>query len=276
MPRARTSWRPTAGRGARRARHARHASTSGRCTVERLGAQLTPREVNDAVVDAMLQGLPRRHRCCPVHARRSSVRRRPAGLASSSNREVMTWCSSDGHRTALRRRVLRGVGRGKPAPDVIWSKARRAVSTAQAAWRSRPPTDPLNAAGLACAILERALPAGPGRWRSPTRCRGSRRAGLLKAWVAPDCRAPGALGTSPCSNRALLALLATARHQRPCTRPGWLGEEAPFGAAPARQFNAAAAMAPDGMAGRRFASDGGRGACVRPAASATTAIRRGS
>jgi HAD superfamily hydrolase (TIGR01509 family) len=97
--------------------------------VEQLGAQLTPQQVNDAVVDAMLRGY--RERLPLLPGARAAVERLaaqwPLGLASSSNLEVIevvmesggfapyfkTWVSSE------------EVAGGKPAPDVFLEAARR-------------------------------------------------------------------------------------------------------------------------------------------------------
>src|ERR1700754_2224029 len=58
---------------------------------------------------------------------------------------------------------------------------------------------------------------------------------------------------------ALLAVLAAVAFAAPAhAAPGWLDEEAPFGDAPALQFEADAAMAPDGtVVSARFTPDGG-------------------
>lgn len=97
--------------------------------VERLGVQLTPEEVNRAVVDAMLRGYERRLPLLPgakeaverVHARM------PIGLASSSNREVIDVVLDRMGVAPLFTATVSSeeVGRGKPAPDVYLEAARR-------------------------------------------------------------------------------------------------------------------------------------------------------
>ena len=97
--------------------------------VERLGAQLTPRQVNDAVVDAMLRGY--RERLPLLPGARAAVERVaervPIGLASSSNREVIDLVLERMGVAALFAATVSSeeVGRGKPAPDVYLEAARR-------------------------------------------------------------------------------------------------------------------------------------------------------
>jgi HAD superfamily hydrolase (TIGR01509 family) len=97
--------------------------------VERLGVELTPEEVNRAVVDALLGEYERELPLLP--GARAAVERAadrlPLGLASSSNREVIDL--------VLDRMGVAGrfaatvsseeVARGKPAPDVYLEAARR-------------------------------------------------------------------------------------------------------------------------------------------------------
>jgi HAD superfamily hydrolase (TIGR01509 family) len=97
--------------------------------VERLGVQLTPEQVNRAVVAAMLRGYERRLPLLPgakeaverVHARM------PIGLASSSNREVIDVVLDRMGVAALFAATVSSeeVARGKPAPDVYLEAARR-------------------------------------------------------------------------------------------------------------------------------------------------------
>ncbi len=97
--------------------------------VERLGARLTPQQVNDAVVDAMLRGY-REHLPLLPGAREAVDRVAaaiPIGLASSSNREVIDLVLE---LMGVARRFAatvssEEVGRGKPAPDVYLEAARR-------------------------------------------------------------------------------------------------------------------------------------------------------
>jgi HAD superfamily hydrolase (TIGR01509 family) len=97
--------------------------------VERLGVELTPEQVNRAVVDAMLRGYERRLPLLPG-AREAVERvaaRSPIGLASSSNREVIDLVLAKmGVADRFRATVSsEEVGRGKPAPDVYLEAARR-------------------------------------------------------------------------------------------------------------------------------------------------------
>jgi HAD superfamily hydrolase (TIGR01509 family) len=97
--------------------------------VEQLGAQLTPQEVNDAVVDAMLRGY-REHLPLLPGARDAVERaaeRVPIGLASSSNREVIDLVLERMGVASLFAATVSSeeVARGKPAPDVYLEAARR-------------------------------------------------------------------------------------------------------------------------------------------------------
>jgi HAD superfamily hydrolase (TIGR01509 family) len=97
--------------------------------VERLGVELTPEQVNRAVVDAMLRGYERRLPLLPG-AREAVERvaaRGPIGLASSSNREVIDLVLAKmGVADRFRATVSsEEVGHGKPAPDVYLEAARR-------------------------------------------------------------------------------------------------------------------------------------------------------
>jgi HAD superfamily hydrolase (TIGR01509 family) len=97
--------------------------------VERLGAQLTPQQVNDAVVDAMLRGY--RERLPLLPGARAAVERVaakvPIGLASSSNREVIDLVLERMGVAKLFAATVSSeeVARGKPAPDVYLEAARR-------------------------------------------------------------------------------------------------------------------------------------------------------
>jgi HAD superfamily hydrolase (TIGR01509 family) len=97
--------------------------------VERLGAQLTPRQVNDAVVAAMLRDYRERLPLLPGarEAVERVARRVPIGLASSSNREVIDLVLERMGVAALFAATVSSeeVGRGKPAPDVYLEAARR-------------------------------------------------------------------------------------------------------------------------------------------------------
>jgi HAD superfamily hydrolase (TIGR01509 family) len=98
--------------------------------VEALGAQLTPEQVNDAVVAAMLEGYRRELPLLP--GAREAIERLGAhhtlGLASSSNRPVIdlvleTMGVTDRFAATV---SSEEVGRGKPAPDVYLEAMRRA------------------------------------------------------------------------------------------------------------------------------------------------------
>jgi HAD superfamily hydrolase (TIGR01509 family) len=100
-----------------------------RYVVDELGAQLTPKEVNAAVVEAMLAGY---RAALPVlPGAREAVRRLAdefaLGLASSSNREVIDVVLAEmGVAGCFAASVSsEEVGRGKPAPDVYLEAARR-------------------------------------------------------------------------------------------------------------------------------------------------------
>jgi HAD superfamily hydrolase (TIGR01509 family) len=101
--------------------------------VEELGAQLTPEQVNDAVVEAMLRGYERELPLLP--GAREAIERLGAGhtlaLASSSNRPVIDLVLA---RMGVADRFAatvssEEVGRGKPAPDVYLEALRRAGLT---------------------------------------------------------------------------------------------------------------------------------------------------
>jgi HAD superfamily hydrolase (TIGR01509 family) len=97
--------------------------------VERLGAQLTPQQVNDAVVAAMLRGYEEHLPLLPG-ARRADERIHelvPIGLASSSNREVIDVVLDRMGVAPLFAATVSSeeVARGKPAPDVYLEAARR-------------------------------------------------------------------------------------------------------------------------------------------------------
>ena len=97
--------------------------------VEQLGAQLTPEQVNAAVVEAMLEGY-RAHLPLLPGAREAVERlalRHKLGLASSSNRPVIdlvleTMGVADRFAATV---SSEEVGRGKPAPDVYLEVLRR-------------------------------------------------------------------------------------------------------------------------------------------------------
>jgi HAD superfamily hydrolase (TIGR01509 family) len=97
--------------------------------VEQLGVQLTPREANDAVVEAMLRGYERELPLLP--GAREAVERvhRTAalGLASSSNRELIDLVLERMGVAGLFAATVSSeeVARGKPAPDVYLEVARR-------------------------------------------------------------------------------------------------------------------------------------------------------
>jgi len=124
-----------------------------RYVVERLGAQLTPEEVNAAVVEAMLA---RYREALPLlPGAREAVERMagafPLGLASSSNREVIDLVlerMGAGERFAATI-SSEEVGRGKPAPDVYLEAMRRlGVSRAAAIEDSENGLRSAHAAGL--------------------------------------------------------------------------------------------------------------------------------
>jgi HAD superfamily hydrolase (TIGR01509 family) len=121
--------------------------------VGQLGAQLTPAEVNTAVVQAMLDGYRRELPLLPG-AREAVERlaaRGPLGLASSSNREVIDLVLE---RMGVTDRFAatvssEEVARGKPAPDVYLEALRRlGVSTATAIEDSENGIKSAHAAGL--------------------------------------------------------------------------------------------------------------------------------
>jgi HAD superfamily hydrolase (TIGR01509 family) len=97
--------------------------------VEQLGAHLTPQQVNDAVVEAMLRDY--RERLPLLPGAREAVERVaskvPIGLASSSNREVIDLVLELMDVASLFQATVSSeeVGRGKPAPDVYLEAARR-------------------------------------------------------------------------------------------------------------------------------------------------------
>jgi HAD superfamily hydrolase (TIGR01509 family) len=100
-----------------------------RYVVDELGAQLTPEQVNAAVVDAMLV---RYREALPLLPGAGEAVRRLAddfalGLASSSNREVIDLVLGEmGVREEFMAVVSsEEVARGKPAPDVYREAARR-------------------------------------------------------------------------------------------------------------------------------------------------------
>lgn len=99
--------------------------------VETLGAQLTPEQVNDAVVAAMLEGYKRSLPLLPgarEAIERAAASGRTLALASSSNRPVIDLVL-DKMGVAGRFAATvssEEVGRGKPAPDVYLEAMRRA------------------------------------------------------------------------------------------------------------------------------------------------------
>jgi HAD superfamily hydrolase (TIGR01509 family) len=101
--------------------------------VEQLGAQLTPEQVNDAVVEAMLRGYEQHLPLLPG-AREAIERlgaRHTLGLASSSNRPVIdvvlkTMGVTDRFAATV---SSEEVARGKPAPDVYLEAMRRLGSS---------------------------------------------------------------------------------------------------------------------------------------------------
>jgi HAD superfamily hydrolase (TIGR01509 family) len=97
--------------------------------VQELGAQLSPEQVNDAVVEAMLAGYQRHLPLLP--GAREAIERLGArytlGLASSSNRPVIdlvleTMGVTDRFAATV---SSEEVARGKPAPDVYLETMRR-------------------------------------------------------------------------------------------------------------------------------------------------------
>ena len=100
-----------------------------RYVVDELRVQLTPEEVNDAVVDAML--VRYREELPLLPGAREAVRRLhdefALGLASSSNREVIDLVLDEmGVSGCFAASVSsEEVGRGKPAPDVYLEAAHR-------------------------------------------------------------------------------------------------------------------------------------------------------
>ena len=97
--------------------------------VEQLGAQLTPEQVNDAVVEAMLRGY-REHLPLLPGAREAVERmaeRFTLGLASSSNRPVIDLVLERmGVADRFKATVSsEEVARGKPAPDVYLEALKR-------------------------------------------------------------------------------------------------------------------------------------------------------
>jgi HAD superfamily hydrolase (TIGR01509 family) len=100
-----------------------------RYVVDRLGVELTPPEVNDAVVQRLLARYDIELPLLPG-AREAVFRlaeHYPLGLASSSNREVIDLVLEEmGVREAFMAVVSsEEVARGKPAPDVYREAARR-------------------------------------------------------------------------------------------------------------------------------------------------------
>ncbi len=101
--------------------------------VEELGAQLSPEQVNDAVVEAMLRGYEAHLPLLPG-AREAIERlgaRHTLGLASSSNRPVIdvvleTMGVTDRFAATV---SSEEVARGKPAPDVYLEVMRRLGSS---------------------------------------------------------------------------------------------------------------------------------------------------
>jgi HAD superfamily hydrolase (TIGR01509 family) len=121
--------------------------------VEELGAQLTPEDVNAAVVDAMLAGYEERLPLLP--GAREAVQRLaehfPLGLASSSNRPVIDLVLE---RMGVADRFgatvsSEEVARGKPSPDVYEEVVQRlGVSRAAAIEDSESGIRSAHAAGL--------------------------------------------------------------------------------------------------------------------------------
>jgi HAD superfamily hydrolase (TIGR01509 family) len=100
-----------------------------RYVVERLGVDLTPEQVNDAVVEALLREYDERLPLLPGarEAVERMAERWPLGLASSSNRPVIDLVLDRMGVTDCFKATVSSeeVGRGKPAPDVYLEAARR-------------------------------------------------------------------------------------------------------------------------------------------------------
>jgi HAD superfamily hydrolase (TIGR01509 family) len=100
-----------------------------RYVVERLGVDLTPEDVNRAVVEALLREYDEHLPLLP--GAREAVERMaarwPLGLASSSNRPVIDLVLDRMGVTGSFEATVSSeeVGRGKPAPDVYMEAARR-------------------------------------------------------------------------------------------------------------------------------------------------------
>lgn len=100
-----------------------------RYVVERLGVDLKPEEVNEAVVEAMVREYEEQLPLLP--GAREAVERMaqqwPLGLASSSNRPVIDLVLERMGVAACFAATVSSeeVGRGKPAPDVYLEAARR-------------------------------------------------------------------------------------------------------------------------------------------------------
>ena len=114
-----------------------------RYLVEQLGVELTPEEINDAVVQRMLARYDIELPLLPG-AREAVFRlaeHYPLGLASSSNRAVIDLVLGEmGVREEFMAIVSsEEVAAGKPAPDVYREAARRMSTAAPAAPRSRTP-----------------------------------------------------------------------------------------------------------------------------------------
>ena len=96
---------------------------------DELGVDLPPEAINEDVVARMLEGYRKRLPLLPgaVDAVRRLAARWPLGLASSSNREVISVVLDEAGLAPLFRGWVSSeeVGRGKPAPDVWLEAARR-------------------------------------------------------------------------------------------------------------------------------------------------------